>query len=130
MPRITFAQQEVELATPDALTPRRGQVLALAANGLTSQAIADELGITVDTVNCHLDALKDQFCATNRSQLISQGWIHGILQARRSVHALTLALALLAAMPSVRVRTARPGHPRPVASQRIGRQEISGEIAA
>lgn len=127
MARKVFAMMEVELAQPDALTPRRGQVFALAANGHTSQEIADRLGISLDTVNCHMDALKDQFCAINRTHLISQGWIHGILQARQAVRALAFVLAVIACMPTARIRTSRSFGPRPVASAaRVGRKEISG----
>lgn len=108
MARKTFPLIQVELAQPGALTPRRGQVFEMAANGYTSQEIADRLGISLDTVNCHLDALKDQFCAMNRSHLISQGWMHGIFQARSAVRALALVLALLAAFPMARVNRQPP----------------------
>jgi DNA-binding CsgD family transcriptional regulator len=42
------------LTGPDALTPREGQVAALAAEGLSNREIAETLVVTVKTVEWHL----------------------------------------------------------------------------
>lgn len=82
--KLYFERMEAELADPDMLPKRRGQVMECAAAGMQSKEIARALGISVDTVNWHLAELMDQFHAASRLDLVSQGWMHGILKARKA----------------------------------------------
>lgn len=52
------------------LSPREMEVLKLAAKGLQAKAIADHLGISVRTVNCHLDSIFNKFGVSSRIQAI------------------------------------------------------------
>ncbi|WP_328186988.1 response regulator transcription factor [Marinobacter sp. OP 3.4] len=126
-----YQHLQVELGDTSHLTERRAAVLRLAADGDTTQEIADKLGISPETVVNHLDALKDQLCARNRADLLSQAWMHGILVARHAAMMLVFALCLLAMFPVARVNTRAPIQGRPKTAQmvRINRQEISGVIA-
>lgn len=126
-----YQHLQIELGDTSHLTPRRAEILRLAADGATTQEIADKLGISPETVISHLDALKDQLCARNRSDLLSQAWMHGILVARHVSLVLVFAFCLLAAFPVARVNTRAPIQGRPQSAQmtRINRQEISGVIA-
>lgn len=125
--KIYFKRLEAELADRSILPERRGQVLECAASGMQSKQIARALGISVDTVNWHLGELMDQFHAASRLDLISQGWMHGILQARKSAAAMVFLLCMFASLPMARTRVSRVSSPRPVASTgRVGRREISG----
>lgn len=132
MPRRRHYYQHLQADLADAshLTPRRAAVLRMAANGCTTQEIANDLGISPETVVTHLDALKDQFCAMNRADLISQAWMHGILAARHAATALVFALCILAMFPVARVNTRTPiqGRNQTVQMTRINRQEISGVL--
>ncbi len=81
----------------------------------------------MDTVNCHLAALMDQFHAASRLDLISQGWMHGILQARKAAVTTAFVLAVFASLPMARTRVSRVSSQRPVPSMtRIGRHEVPG----
>lgn len=120
-PRITFPRMEVELADPSALPKRRGQVLELAAAGKQSKEIAREMGISVETVDWHLNELKDQLCAFSRADMISQGWMHGLFRAR----ALAFLLMAFSLMPAMRSRPAPVSGSRPpVVRNVIGRTAI------
>ena len=103
-----FERLAIAVSESCPLTERRSAVLGLTAQGFSSKEIARQLGIQPDTVDRHIDALKDQFGAINRAELISQGWMHGILQARAAVRALVLFLSILSAGPAMRTaRTVR-----------------------
>ncbi|OEY66825.1 helix-turn-helix domain-containing protein [Marinobacter sp. X15-166B] len=116
--RISFPRLEVELADTSTLPARRGLVLKLAARGKSSKEIARVMGISADTVEWHLNELKDQFHARSRLDLISQGWMHGILQVRSAVLIAVFSMSLASLMPTVRSRIPS----RPTASAvRIGR---------
>lgn len=94
---------------------------------MKNKEIARALGISVDTVNWHTAELMDQFHAASRLDLISQGWMHGILKARKATVATAFMLAMFASLPMGRTRVSRVSSPRPVASTgRVGRREISG----
>ena len=123
--RHVFKRQEIRVDAGGMIPPRRAQVFELAACGKTTKEIARELEVSPETVNWHLDELRDQFHATNRTDLISQGWMHGILQARTAVATVIMALCLLSAMPMARTRVARRVQPRPPATRQIGRREIA-----
>ncbi|AOY88619.1 hypothetical protein BKP64_10815 [Marinobacter salinus] len=120
-PRITFPRMDVELADRAALPKRRGEVLELAARGMQSKEIARAMGISVDTVDWHLNELKDQLCAFSRADLISQGWMHGLFRAR----ALALLLMALSVVPVMRSRPSPINGTRPPAVRHtIGRTAI------
>lgn len=128
--KLYFERMEAELADPDMLPKRRGQVMECAAAGMQSKEIARALGISVDTVNWHLAELMDQFHAASRLDLVSQGWMHGILKARKATVATAFVLAMFASLPMARTRVSRVSSPRPVASMtRIGRREVAGVYA-
>jgi len=52
------------------LTPRQIQVLALAAEGLTDQAIATELWISIRTVRTHMQDIRDRLGVTSRTYAV------------------------------------------------------------
>lgn len=119
--RITFTRQEVELADESRLPKRRGQVLWMAASGMSTAEIALALGISENTVEWHLNELKDQLCAYSKADMISQGWMHGLLRAR----ALAFILLGCALMPAMRSRPTPVSHTRPpVVRTTIGRNQI------
>lgn len=124
--KIIFPRMDLELADASRLPKRRGQVLELAARGLSSKKIGLELGISSETVDWHLNELKDQLCAFSRADLISQGWMHGLLKARAAIRTTAFLLAVISLMPMIRNRAPRASTQRPAASaMRIGRREIS-----
>ncbi len=54
----------------NALTPREGAVLAAVGRHLDNRQIADELGISVRTVESHIAALRRKLGAASRSALV------------------------------------------------------------
>ena len=119
--KTIFPRMDVELADKSSLPPRRGQVLELAARGLSTESIAAELGISPNTVSWHLDELKDQLCALSRVDLISQGWMHGLFRARM----LAWMLMAFSMMPAMRSRpTPLTGTRPPAVRNVIGRTAI------
>lgn len=131
MPRkIYFERLEAELADREVLPERRGLVLEALAAGMTNKEIARALGISVDTVAWHIAELMEQFHARTRQDMVSQGWMHGILRARKTTVATAFVLCTFAALPMARTRVNRVNTSRPVASaMRVGRNEIAGLYA-
>ena len=124
--RITSRRQEVELTDESRLPKRRGQVLRMAASGMSTSEIAIDLGVSISTIEWHMNELKDQLCAYSRADMISQGWMHGLLRAR------SLAFILLgcALIPAVRSRPAPVSNTRPpVVRTAIGRNQIRSVFA-
>lgn len=66
------AQGENAFPNLPELTPRERQVLSLLGEGLSNQEIADKLGISVKTVEAHLERLKGKFCCTSTAELRAQ----------------------------------------------------------
>lgn len=119
--KTIFPRMDAELADKSSLPPRRGQVLELAAKGLSTECIAQKLGISPNTVAWHLDELKDQLCALSRVDLISQGWMHGLLRARM----LAWVLMAFSMMPAMRTRPSPVNGTRPpVVRNTIGRTAV------
>ncbi|MGO1798632.1 MAG: response regulator [Microbacterium gubbeenense] len=56
-------------APPETLTSRESEVLALLAEGMTNQQIADRLGIGLTTVKTHVGVLYDKTGTTSRVQM-------------------------------------------------------------
>lgn len=124
--KTTFPRIEIELADTTLLPPRRGQVVELAAGGLTAKQIAQKLGISPETVNWQLDEAKDQFGALNQRDLISQGWMRGLFRARM----LAFLLMAFAMAPAMRSRPSPVNASRPpVVRNVIGRTQVSGFYA-
>ncbi len=63
---------EPEVPIEAALTRREIEVLRLMATGMTNQAIADELVVTVGTVKAHVKHILKKFRASNRSEVVSR----------------------------------------------------------
>jgi DNA-binding CsgD family transcriptional regulator len=57
---------------PGALTPAERDVVQLAAHGLTSKEIAQQLSITVHTVKAHLSRAYGKLGVRSRSQFAAQ----------------------------------------------------------
>jgi len=66
-------------ATPGTLTKREREVLALSADGLTSQQIALRLGMSARTVNQHVDNVADKLGTRNRAHTVAEVIRHGLL---------------------------------------------------
>jgi len=116
----------VELADTTLLPPRRGEVVMLAARGMSAKEIARDLVISPDTVSWHLDEAKDQFHASSRVDLICQGWMAGLFRARM----LAFVLMAFAMAPAMRSRPSPMSGSRPqVTASRIGRKPISAHYA-
>ncbi len=124
--KTIFMRMDLELADESRLPPRRGQVLRLAACGLSSECIAEELGISANTVDWHLNELKDQFCAFSRADLISQGWMHGLLRAKSAIRACVFVLAVFSSYQMSPARTTRPVRNGKIATYyRLSRSETA-----
>jgi DNA-binding CsgD family transcriptional regulator len=54
------------------LTPRETEILFFLLRGGVARRIADLLSISVRTVEHHIDALKDKFTVTSKSELIEK----------------------------------------------------------
>ena len=63
------------------LTPRETQVLACMARGLTNQAIADFLGISIDTVRFHCGHLYERLGVSDRTHAVAQAIGKGFIAA-------------------------------------------------
>lgn len=61
------------------LTPREKEVIRLSADGLTSQEIALQLGMSPRTVNQHVDNVADKLGTRNRAHTVAEVIRHGLL---------------------------------------------------
>ncbi len=119
--KTTYPRMEVELADTSLLPPRRAEVVMLAARGMSTKAIARQLGISPATVEWHLDEAKDQFHALDRVDLVSQGWMQGLFRARM----LAWMLMAFSTIPALRSRPSPMNGTRPPAVRNvIGRNAI------
>lgn len=73
------AKQTEGRAGYDLLTPREREVLQLIAEGLSNQAIADELVISVKTVEAHRAHIMTKLHAKNRTDLIRYAIKRGLV---------------------------------------------------
>ena len=64
----------------DTLTPREREVLQLIAEGRTNQQIADELVVSVKTVEAHKAHIMDKLKAKSRTDLIRYALRRGIVK--------------------------------------------------
>lgn len=61
------------------LTPREREVITLSAQGLTSQEIADQLGMSARTVNQHVDNVAAKLGTKNRAHTVAEAIRHHLL---------------------------------------------------
>ena len=67
------------------ITQRRNMVLLLLADGMTSQEIADELGVSHWTAKHDVTELKRIFGAKNTNNLIALAYQKGVLNGRQFI---------------------------------------------
>jgi|SRR5690349_550433 DNA-binding CsgD family transcriptional regulator len=63
----------------DDLTPRQGEVLQLAVNGLSAKQIARRLGISARTVEGHLAAIRTRTATGSQAMLIAWAVASGVI---------------------------------------------------
>ena len=61
------------------LTPRETEVLALVAEGLSNKAIADQLGISDQTVKFHVGSIAGKLGAANRTEAVRRAVRRGLI---------------------------------------------------
>lgn len=61
------------------LTAREKETLRLAANGMTNQAIARELGVAEETVKTRMQVLRRKLRAADRAHAVAIGFALGLL---------------------------------------------------
>ncbi len=69
----------LQLTPPINLTPRESEVLALLVEGMTSKAIAHELGISPRTVNYHLDNMYAKLGVNSRTEAVVLAMRYGLV---------------------------------------------------
>ena len=66
-------------ATPSLLSPCEQDIVSLMAQGLSNQAIANQLALARSTVHCHISNILHKLHLTNRTQLalyaLQHGWV-------------------------------------------------------
>lgn len=67
------------------LEKRCHQILIALAQGRTDKEIADTLGISVRTVNCHMRRLCEIFNARNRTHAVVNAIRHGCIEPEAAV---------------------------------------------
>ncbi|MFD7922468.1 response regulator transcription factor [Streptomyces sp. NPDC059740] len=68
------------------MTPRRIQILTLAANGHTNQQIAEHLVLSVETVKTHMRQIHAVLGARDRAHAVALGILRGFVPAS-AIHA-------------------------------------------
>ena len=74
----TFAAGNARGAAEDGLSRREVEVLRLVCAGRSDQQIAQELFLSVKTVQSHLDRIRDKTGARRRPELVRYGITHGL----------------------------------------------------
>lgn len=124
-----YEHQLPELGDTSKLTPRQRDVVDLMRKGLNDREIAEVLGLSLETVKCHVSSLRHLFEADNGKDLIIQFFVHGILEKPARIGPLAILICTLAAFPIGRTTIRTPAN-RPKVAQvmRVGRHEISGVV--
>jgi predicted ATPase/DNA-binding CsgD family transcriptional regulator len=76
------AEDIAPLSAPPAITAREIEVLRLLAAGLSDQAIADRLFLSVRTVESHVRKINRKLCATTRTAAVARAKEIGLLESR------------------------------------------------
>jgi DNA-binding NarL/FixJ family response regulator len=74
---IGAVQAEPTAALPDGLTPREAEVLALIAEGLTNQQIAERLVVSPATVKSHVNRVFSKIGVRDRAQAVAYAYRSG-----------------------------------------------------
>jgi len=75
-----IAAELAEHATDDDLTPREVEVLRLIANGSANSTVADQLGITEETVKAHVKNILSKLNANGRTHAVTIALKRGIIE--------------------------------------------------
>jgi two-component system response regulator NreC len=78
---LIAAEPEASTVLPDGLSGREGEVLRLVALGYTNTEIAQQLFLSVRTVESHRAHIQHKAGATTRAQLVAYAREHGLLDA-------------------------------------------------
>ncbi len=80
-PAVTgpIARRAVARSEPDPLTPREREVLGLIARGLTNRQIAEELVVSINTVETHRRHILEKLGTRSRAELVAYAMQHGLL---------------------------------------------------
>lgn len=62
------------------LTPREQEILELVARGLSAKEIAGQIGIAPRTVEGHIDTVRLKMRARNKTHMVTQAVMAGLLQ--------------------------------------------------
>jgi DNA-binding NarL/FixJ family response regulator len=76
---IEVASEMAEYSADDSLTPREIEVLEQAATGKSNKRIADQLGISEDTVKTHIRSILDKLGANDRTHAVTIALRRGFL---------------------------------------------------
>ena len=76
--RVGHAETPADLATPDGLTAREIEVLALVADGRTDAEVAERLVVSVRTVHAHLRSIYRKIDLHTRSAATRYALEHGL----------------------------------------------------
>lgn len=75
-----IAAELAESLGQETLSPRELQVLQRVAQGAANKQIANELGISEDTIKGHLRSIMDKLSANNRTHAVTIGIQRGIIE--------------------------------------------------
>ena len=64
------------------LTPRELEVVAAVSNGLKNHSIADQLGVSVETVKTHVGNAMDKLGARDRTQMAVTALLYGLIDPK------------------------------------------------
>jgi two-component system, NarL family, response regulator NreC len=78
---LIAAEPEASTALPDGLSEREGEVLRLVALGYTNTEIAQQLFLSVRTVESHRAHIQQKAGATTRADLVAYAREHGLLES-------------------------------------------------
>jgi DNA-binding NarL/FixJ family response regulator len=75
----TEIAEGVDEPRAETLTPRETEVLALVAEGLSNKSIADQLGISDQTVKFHVASIAGKLGAANRTEAVRRAVRGGLI---------------------------------------------------